>query len=381
MMLSRVGGATTAPIPLCIQWVKECRKTWDHVTVKHGDTTVFADGAVQEEWRTRMESVGTDGPTTTLQVFANGIERFKRPVADSNQKLLKVEVRGMSLFDDVFEVSREPVGLTLIYTCEYDGFADVTLRLEKANSALPPERLELKVRKHCGYSQYKFLQIFLQSEAWKNRTEVVSQGSVLPHFGLPCSTPREGECVPESDHLEIPVEDARTSFELVVSSEGLTEPPQFQPLPDLSYNRKIVSATVLMPSATPGSNHAPKRVPARSRSMMVRYTCLRKGSTLMMLTLHVLAHKPIDIVWRKKCEEPKAKVGKVLTASQALAITLVVCFVVVVCLCLVFAMTGDISDKPKVKNYKPARLEESDDIELPTRTLGRREVPPEVVYH
>lgn len=361
---------------------------WRDLNLKQGEELVLANGVVQEAWKQRMEQDGTHNPTTNFQLSANGVARLKRPYAYSNQKLLsKVDVRGL-IFDDVFEITREPVSLTLVYSCEYDGFADVTLVFEKETlqyrSSHPPERLEIKLRKHCGFSEYKYLQVFLRSESWKNKTEVVRGGQILPGFLMPCEVNthqvgHEAACSKQGPLLEVPPQDLRTSFELIVSKEGSLEPPQYQPVPDLSYNRKVLSVSITMPHNT---NPKQRASATRPRSMIVKYTCYREGTSLVMVTLYVLAHKPIDIVWRKHCEEPKAHVGKALTAPQAIVITLFVCGLIAVVVCIIF-MCGKgeeeepIPSRPFRSKYAAAGLDgdgDIGDVELPPQKLGVSEV-------
>merc|ERR1712012_464933 len=89
--------------------------------------------------------------------------------------------------------------------------------------------------------------------------------------------------------------------------------------------------------------------------MTLRYTCFRDGVSVIMLTIHILAHKPIDIAWRKRCVEPKVHVGKALTAPQAMAITLFVCGVIALVACLLYVCCG--SDREDTHRYDWPEME------------------------
>jgi hypothetical protein len=54
-----------------------------------------------------------------------------------------------------------------------------------------------------------------------------------------------------------------------------------------------------------------------------------------MVTLHVLAHKPIDFAWKKQCVEPKVRQGKALTAPQALVMVVLFFGIVALIVCLI----------------------------------------------
>merc|ERR1712187_113161 len=84
--------------------------------------------------------------------------------------------------------------------------------------------------------------------------------------------------------------------------------------------------------------------------------------------------KPIDIAWRKRCQEPKIHVGKALTAPQALLITMLVCGVIGLLLCLFWVLCGSEDSQPMsyghddVPNGRGGKLR---DIELGGRRGGR----------
>merc|ERR1712224_259100 len=79
------------------------------------------------------------------------------------------------------------------------------------------------------------------------------------------------------------------------------------------------------------------RTHSKGLSIKVRYTCFRSGISLVMVTVHILEHEPLDLAWRKRCAEPKVSQRTVLTAPQAMfaAMTFLgfVVFVVVVVRC------------------------------------------------
>merc|ERR1712110_874943 len=87
------------------------------------------------------------------------------------------------------------------------------------------------------------------------------------------------------------------------------------------------------------------------QTLNVRYTCFKDGVSNVMLTIHVLAHKPIDLAWKKRCQEPKVHVGKALTAPQAIAISVFFCCVLALICCLIYVFCLDEDDKKSIYKY------------------------------
>merc|ERR1712060_250471 len=87
------------------------------------------------------------------------------------------------------------------------------------------------------------------------------------------------------------------------------------------------------------------------QTVTVRYTCFKDGVSNVMLTIHVLAHKPIDLAWKKRCSEPKVHVGKALTAPQAIAISVFFCCVLALICCLIYVFCLDEDDKKSIYKY------------------------------
>ena len=122
-----------------------------------------------------------------------GTIRLQSPtVASSDDKLLKVDIRGVAVTmtqgDFFLEVGSEPTEISVIYTCQGAGTAEVELGLWRAviTSAHAAEGLHLHWRKQCGESTYKFMDIFLKSEMNISRTQAVAHGRVLPGFEPRC---------------------------------------------------------------------------------------------------------------------------------------------------------------------------------------------------
>lgn len=189
--------------------------------------------------------------------------------------------------------------------------------------------MTLKWKKNCGATEYKHLTVSIKSELYKNRTTAVSGGVPLLGYRRPCSSSTAPEDAQGCEKrggllLEVPPKEARTNLELKIEKDGAMEPPMFQPPPDLTYDRKIMHATVSLLSRPPAAAKSHKSAKSNVQTMSVKYTCFRDGESIVMVTLHVLAHKPIDLAWRKRCIEPKAKVGKAITAPQAIVITMFV---------------------------------------------------------
>merc|ERR1712217_132415 len=116
------------------------------------------------------------------------------------------------------------------------------------------------------------------------------------------------------------------------------EPPTFRPQPQiLCTDRKVCRASIIMKRLTTVSKSQRYKVP-KARTMMVRYVCLKAGVSNVMVTLHVLAHRPTDFSWVKHCEAPKVKVGKALTAPQALFVLYILLALIggAICCCCIF---------------------------------------------
>lgn len=378
----------------CVQWTKFCTMGWRNLEISHGDMVVFSNGVMNREWESSMnaESGGTYETATKFRLSADGIERLHRPRVDSHQKLLRVGLRGEFVSfqdgtedDETFEVTSQPMTISVLYTCESDGPADVVMTLEKAvlSETHKPERIELKWRKLCGATTYRHLQAFLKGDGSRNSTQAVRNGTVMEGFRRPCPRSRGqnslaapidgGSCETGELLFEAPARERRTTLELRVAKEA-AEPPSLQPPPDLSYDRRIMQAALvqLPRSGTGGSKQSSSR--KLLQTLSVKYTCFKEGESIVMVTLHVLAHKPLDLAWRKRCTEPKVHVGKALTAPQAIVVTIAVCSIVALICCLIFYFCGqddrsfvDYDGVPMANGASPGGAR---DVELASRPLG-----------
>merc|ERR1711865_718463 len=148
--------------------------------------------------------------------------------------------------------------------------------------------------------------------------------------------------------------DLRTVLELDVDRLAGVDPPTFLPAADVTYDNKVLRVTVLQApfiqtASASGSSTARRREGkqgsrhnnrGKRQTLSLKYTCFKDGESIVMVTLHVLAYKSIYLAWRKQCVEPKAKVGKALTAPQAIMVTLFICGIIVMVACLIFAFCG-----------------------------------------
>jgi len=370
----QVSGDGLLPETVCLRWIKTCATGWQHIAIKQGKLTVFTDGAVDQLWQGTMLSEGTTDIATKLQIVSTGVQRMRYPTVTSSKPFLKVGVRGPFLGasdTEAFDVSRDPVGFSIFYTCESDGQADVELTFEKAmlDTSHKPEKLKLQWRKICGATVYRHLQVFLKSETYRNSTLAVDSGIALPPFLPPCKLAKAlgGEsaetpsCQDRTSMFDVPVKDRRTSLELTIAQEGRMEPPSLQPPPDLSYDSKILQAIISL-SASGGTGK--QRVVNRPfrEALNVKYTCFKEGTSVIMVTLHMLAHKPVDIAWLKHCTEPKIHVGKALTAAQAITITFLVVGILAVVCCLIFALCG--TDNKSSHMANGGDMDDGEDVEL-----------------
>jgi hypothetical protein len=399
-----VGSSDGSSGSVCMRWVKQCALGWKNLEIKQGDTLVFKDGQIQEEWQSRMTNEGTQQQFTKFMISAKGIERIMRPSATSNQKLLSVDLMGPLGHSDKSELSREPVALLVMYVCLFDGFADVTLVIEQDTfSGEEPERLEIKWRKHCGETPYTHLEVSVRSDVNKNATKAISGGKVKKGFERPCKGAEAqalaaalghhggAHCSNQPLSLEISEKEIRSVLDLEVDKDGVMEPPSFYPPPDVTYDHKVVRVTVLQTPALGGSSGkgdryvSPKhrKHGASSRkgrqSITLKYMCYKEGVSIVMVTLYVLGFKPIYFAWNKRCVEPKAKMGKALTAPQAIMITLFVCGIVVLAICLCFAFGGTKEEaKPNLEKGRYRRqMDDEGELEMPSK-LG---ASTEVTYH
>ena len=277
------------------------------------------------------------------------------------------------------------------------------MALEQAvlSAAHASEVLQLKWSKHCGDSVYRFLDVFLKHE--KNRTQVVSKGKTLPGFGhCPKMTAEAGpldgttselnkECSSEAV-LEIGSKDLKSSIELRLDASGAGGPPttpSLQPPPDLSFDKKILRAYIMQPGTEnfrPQKAVSPTLSRAASTHMVVRYTCHRAGVSLIVVTIYVAQHKPIDFVWRKRCAEPKVHTSKALTAPQAMTFAFLVCGGIGMVVCMVCLFCSSDQDKKELFRGPPVvhRKKGSRDIDfwqVPDSQKVGYEYEEEVIYH
>jgi len=152
--------------------------------------------------------------------------------------------------------------------------------------------------------------------------------------------------------LEIPAKDKRSAIELSIDRAHSYEPPTLQPPPDLSYDRRVLQATIVHHKLAGGSGKGSRSSRNLVQTLSVKYTCFKDGVSVVVVTIHVLAHKPIDIAWRKRCVEPKVRVGKAMTAPQAIGITIGVCLLIAVCLCGVWIMCGQDGKSANYATYQ-----------------------------
>jgi hypothetical protein len=387
---------------ICLRWTKQCSTGWKNLNIEEGDCagdcTVLEDGVIQPDWKKRMENEGTHQPVTKFVFSVEGKERLRRPMVYSNQKLLEVGLVGPLTLSEINEVGKDSVTLSVMYTCLFDGFADVTLMIEKATiSDEEPEQLALTFRKTCGVAMFQHLDVFIRGEKQnKTRTKAVDQGRVLPGFARPCKGDEKAIAHPafrnhqdQGDRCEAkpPVQivaekELRTVLELEIDSDA-GEIPMFFPQADITYDNKVLKVIVLhAPISKPKSSTGKHASRNRKQTLSLKYTCFEDAESVIMVTLHVYNYKPINLAWRKACVEPKAKVGKALTAPQAIMVTMFVCGIIVLVACLVFAFSGESESPQHTKKgpYNRAAIEDSGDgdLELPRKVLGKQE---EVVFH
>eukprot|EP00933_Yihiella_yeosuensis_P078419 TRINITY_DN898_c2_g1_i2.p1 TRINITY_DN898_c2_g1~~TRINITY_DN898_c2_g1_i2.p1 ORF type:complete len:657 (+),score=123.59 TRINITY_DN898_c2_g1_i2:81-2051(+) len=414
---------------VCLKWKKVCGKGFGELVIKHEERSIHPMPEDPSAAKTDIFSPeGIVESVTKLSLESSGALRLRPPVVSSPQKYLQVDVSGSfaDLGDgaaDAFEVSNiNPVEFSVRYSCEADGLADVTLTLEKAviDDAHRPETLQISWKKMCGMTVYRNLEVYIKSEYNRTKKQAVAVGAAMPGFRRACprstgkgvigkATPSttlalaQGPSAPGAEGppgancdvtppiFEVNPKDLRTNIDLKVLPAGVHLPPSFQPLPDLSYDRKLMRAQIVQyPTAsiagskgkgTANQKYNPKAVTSH---MAIKYTCFRDGVTTVMLTLHVLAHKPIDVVWRKRCTEPKVKVGKALTAPQAMMFAFLVCGCIGMIICACFTVCST-DDKAKKNLFKQVPNGSGEDVEFGDRRpqimgkMGGR--TSEVTYH
>eukprot|EP00927_Polykrikos_kofoidii_P056871 TRINITY_DN50960_c0_g1_i1.p1 TRINITY_DN50960_c0_g1~~TRINITY_DN50960_c0_g1_i1.p1 ORF type:complete len:617 (+),score=80.15 TRINITY_DN50960_c0_g1_i1:77-1927(+) len=333
---------------ICLQWVKVCDPGFNGISITEDGQQVMAKGKIVPEWASRMNDEGATSAVTRFAISSSGVQWIKPVKVSTNQKLVSVQVRGPAYFDvQGSEITETPSVFTIIYTCEYDGHADVTLFLERHSlSGRRSTPTTITWKKVCGTTAYKHLNVFIKSDAYKNKTLAVSKGEALPGFMRACSANADSANLAgcgSSDELllEIPARDAKSVLELQVPSAGLFAPPLYQPSPDISFDRRVMHVSVVAlprhvaPASRLGNNLATRGTSVSTSTMSLKYTCFADGESIVMVTLHVLAHKPIDFAWKKQCVEPKVRQGKALTAPQALVMVVLFFGIVALIVCLI----------------------------------------------
>eukprot|EP00929_Paragymnodinium_shiwhaense_P062142 TRINITY_DN31021_c0_g1_i1.p1 TRINITY_DN31021_c0_g1~~TRINITY_DN31021_c0_g1_i1.p1 ORF type:complete len:635 (-),score=109.29 TRINITY_DN31021_c0_g1_i1:394-2298(-) len=327
----------------CMRWVKECGEPFAGLTILEGGDSAVKEGVLVPTWQKTAMDTGTHDSVTKIEVASKGITRLRPPIVTSSQKLLTVEGRGTFFFgEEAYEV-QDTTSLSIQYTCDFDGHADVTLTFEKAtlDSDAEADTLSLTWRKHCGARSYTDLSVIVRSEAFQNKTAVVESGETLAGFRRICQTSKRKSRSFMEDHegcqgsstvgLTLPAHEARTVLDFRVAPEGVDDPPVFQPEPDITYDSRLMDVRMIqMPRSMHGvvKQSSSEYLRSKSSSMTLKYTCLQEGVSVVLVTLHVLAHKPIEFAWKKECVKPKIKKGKALTAPQALAIAFGICGII-----------------------------------------------------
>lgn len=398
----RVGSSDGSSGSVCLRWVKRCALGWNNLAIMQGDTPVFKDGQIQERW-SRLAKEGTEAIKTVFTFSASeGVVRIARPMAYSEQNFLSVAVNGPLGVPEISEIGEEGLYLTALYTCHVRvGFSDVTLEIYKDTfSGEEPETLKITWKVHCGEVEYKHLEVSIKSDAYKNSTKAISGGKVNRGFERPCkgdevqalaATPRQrtgAQCSRQPPSLEISEKEMRTVLELEVDKDGVMEPPSFHPAPDISYDHSVVRVTVLQSPYSSGSPAKDRKHYANQRrnrqSITLKYLCHKEGVSIVEVALYVQGFKSIRFAFNKRCgSPPKAKLGKALTAPQAIMITLFVCGIVVLAICLCFSLGGSKEEHASIAGPYHPRLpiDANDDgvdrIEMPSK-FG---APTEVTYH
>lgn len=222
----------------------------------------------------------------------------------------------------------------MLYTCITDGSAEVRLTLVKAAPA--SEELTFRWRKVCGVVEHRHMRVILKSAKFQNTSEAVVHGQVSDAFRVPCKKGEAGlvsagkGCVNDSVRVEVLEDEVRSLLEVSVEYVGndVAELPIFSPKPEIYCLDRRVCMAAITPSS-PNANHqaasrGKKKKPPTRMSMVVKYICLKGGVSHVVATIHTVAHAPMDLVWTKRCIQPKAHYGRVLTAPQALTIVMVV---------------------------------------------------------
>merc|ERR1711879_1013580 len=94
----------------------------------------------------------------------------------------------------------------------------------------------------------------------------------------------------------------------------------------------------------------------------------KAGVSLIVVTIYVMKHKPIDFVWRKRCSEPKVNTSNALTASQAMTFAFLVCggIGMVVCMVCLFC-SGEQDRNELLRGHKQPGL---GDREIEFKPIG-----------
>lgn len=203
---------------------------------------------------------------------------------------------------------------------------------------------------------YPSLRVLVRSQTYENKTAAIQEGEVQPLFKGLCDAVNPAESATLDDCLTIPASDGKTTLE--VSVGGDVPLPELDPLPIVTVDPSVVKVFVTKPRDPPrsGGKGAVRTVHVKDMTTTVdmKYVCLKDAVTTVLVTLHMVAHRPIDISWVKACKKPRSRVGRAFTAKQAITIGLIV--VATTCVisfaCLFFC---DDSDKPGTVAARPKR--------------------------
>lgn len=319
LVVQPIGGVAEE---ICLSWQKVCSPGWKQLEIRESSEVVFADGEMKPAWLVKLGNASSQAVTKLQLSVTHGNIRLRAPEVSSPDKFLKVEMRGSSMIKDEMEVGTSPESISVLYTCESDGLANVVLKLEKAviEASHRPEYLEVKWQKRCGAVTFSNLVVFLHSDLQRDITKAVDRGIPQPGFARcnsqPSGATEEEQCPPAA--LEVGIEDPRTLVDFWIDAS--VQPPSFSPQPDVFTNTKVVRAVASTIQAAPPIGIV-RGVQPHKRQMSIRYICLRDGVSPVVVTLHIVGHKPVDFVFQKRCVQPKVKVGQAFTAPQAVFIT------------------------------------------------------------
>jgi len=263
---------------------------------------VVRSGELWEAWSATLPADGLDAASTAFSLASVGSLPLTPASVSSNSPIVTAELRGPLSYESSI-VGRAPSKLRVLYTCNGDGSAEITMRFVRLSMKDSKDVLEFKWKKFCGVRPHTGLAVILPDE--KNN---IRNGVHVIENGIPTEIFADTHDNQQAKY-GVGTKSKFTSF-VVKIDEGM----KLIQAPILTYDSSVLNADA---TSTWAHTRKPREAAKSHHSMTVHYYCLREGSSKIMVTLQVEGSKHTDFVFTKHCVKPLVKVAPALTVREA----------------------------------------------------------------